>query len=62
MQGLEMSAELNAEVTIRGIMARAADRGVTLSRDEVIEELKFREDDDTSIWSATVDRMMGIRT
>jgi hypothetical protein len=58
MHGLQTIGALNAEVTIRGILARAAQRGSKLTRDEVLEELKFRDDDDTTVWSATVDRLM----
>jgi hypothetical protein len=58
MHGLETTQTLNTEVTIKAILARAAANGITLTRDEVLEELKFREDDDTTVWGATVDRLI----
>lgn len=61
MHGLQSIAQNNAEVTIKGILARAAERGLKLSRGDILEELKFREDDDTTVWGATVDRLMAVQ-
>lgn len=58
MHGLSIIEATNVEVTIKAILARAEARGVKLTREEVLEELKFREDDDTNVWSATVDRLL----
>lgn len=58
MFALETINARNTEVAIRAILNAAACRGVQLTRDEVLEELKFDEHDDTSVWSATVDRLM----
>lgn len=46
-----------AEHTIRNILRRAEERGLHLTRDEVLEELQF-SDEDTSVWSATVDQLI----
>lgn len=58
MNSLETTETLNTEATIRRILTRAENEGVTLSRDKVLEELKYRDTDDTSVWSATVDRII----
>lgn len=58
MHGLQTNERLNAEVVIKGVLRRAADRGVTPTRNEMFEALKYREDDDVSQWEATVNAMM----
>jgi hypothetical protein len=60
MHGLDTLKARNAHATIKSVLARAADRGVKLSRAEVLEEMKYSEDEDTTVWSATVDRLMGV--
>lgn len=62
MHGLETMTRLNAEAAIRGILLRAKANNVQLTRADVLEELKYRESDDTSAWSATVDRLMGVQS
>lgn len=60
MHGLSTLAVLNTEAVIRAILARAIERGLKLTRDDVLDELRFREDEDTTVWGATVDRLMGV--
>lgn len=60
MNDISVIRHKNAEVTIKGILARAAARGAVLSRDEVLEDLKWNEAEDVSVWGATVDRLMGV--
>ena len=62
MHGLRTIEVLNTEATIRAIIQRATDRGVKLTRAEVLDELKWRDNDDTTVWSATVDRMLGVQS
>jgi hypothetical protein len=54
MHGLDTLNRLNTEAAIKGILARAEAAGVALTRAEVLEELKYREDDDVSQWEAVV--------
>lgn len=61
MMDLAVAAARNAEVTIKGILARAASLKLKLTREEVLEELKFYADEDTTVWGATVDRLMGVQ-
>jgi len=62
MHGLSTIETTNTEATIKAIIARANANGRLLTRDDVLEELKFRDNDDTSVWSATVDRLMGVQS
>lgn len=61
MLGIETRQAKNAEAAIRGILIRAEHRGVRLSKSEVLEELKWDDDEDTTVWGATVDRLMGVQ-
>lgn len=58
MHDINTNNSLNTNVAVRGILRRARRAGLKLTREEVLEELKFREDDDTSQWTAMVDRLM----
>lgn len=58
MHGLDTLVDLNARETINSIIKRARAAGVVMTREEVLEELKFHENEDTSQWSAVVDRLL----
>jgi hypothetical protein len=58
MHSLESSFKRNVERTIQLILDRAEAAGTVLTRNEVLEHLKFTDDEDVSQWEATVDAMM----
>ncbi len=58
MHSLETINKNNVERTIQLALDRAESQGVTLTRNQVLEHLKFSENEDVSQWEATVDRLM----
>jgi hypothetical protein len=58
MHSLETISKLNVERTIKLALDRAESQGVTLSRNQVLDHLKFSEDEDVSQWEATVDKLL----
>lgn len=61
MHGLDTTIQLNTEHTIKCIIARGAERGLQLTRDEVLEELAAFDGTDQTVWGATVDRLLTAR-
>jgi hypothetical protein len=58
MHSLETIDKTNVERTIQLALDRAETEGTVLTRNQVLEHLKFREDEDVSQWEAMVDAMM----
>lgn len=58
MQSLEAINAENTGVVIRGVLVRAKERGLRVSRASVLDELRYRETDNVSQWEAMVDAMM----
>jgi hypothetical protein len=61
MHSIESINKSNVERTIQLALDRAEAEGATLTRNQVLDHLKFSEDDDVSQWEAMVDVMLASR-
>lgn len=59
MHGLETTHQLNTEHVIRAILERSRVEGTHITRDQVLEDLRWDDREDVvTQWGATVDRIM----
>jgi hypothetical protein len=61
MHSLEVINKKNVERTIQLALDRAEAEGTVLTHNQVLEHLKFTENEDVSQWEATVDVMLASR-
>jgi hypothetical protein len=58
MLALETTRQLNTEHVIRAILDRAEREGTSVTRDQVLEDLRWDDQEDVTQWTETVDRLM----
>lgn len=58
MHSLGNINRMNVERVIQLTLDRAEAEGVALTRDQVLDHMRFSEDEDVSQWEAVVDRLM----
>lgn len=61
MHSLEVISKSNVERTIQLTLDRAEAAGTAITRNQVLEHLKFLENEDVSQWEAMVDALMADR-